>query len=121
MSGQKNRGARTVGDTVAESPEVPEVAAAVEAPAVAEQLAGEVVSEVAALAPKVFEVEIPMCLLGKLAFVADNEADAYEQYKKHGGINSHERPQIVKELPVGCRGYAAAVEAHEAALATKQA
>jgi hypothetical protein len=113
MSGQKNRGARTVGDAS-------EVAAVP-----AEQLAGEGASEVAAPAVasghKVFEVEIPNCLLGKLAFVADNEADAYEQYKKHGGINSHERPQIVKELPVGCRGYAAAVEAHEAALATKQA
>ena len=113
MSGNKNRSARNISDEA-------EVAAATEVAAAGDQLAGVEVAASAATGLKVFEVEIPNCLLGKRTFVATDEADAYQQYRKLGGINSHERPQIVAELPPGCRGYAAAVAAHEAALAKAQ-
>jgi len=102
--------------------EAPAVVTEVNAPAVAAvvepappELAGEVVNEVApppaATGPRVFSVEIPLCLLGVRTFVAESADDAYWQYRKLGGINGHARQQIVNELPEGSPGYVEAIAA----------
>ena len=78
----------------------------------------------AASSLRVFEVEIPNCLLGKKVFVlnaadikndVDGKDKAYLSYKKLGGITSHVSPVVVNELQPGCEGYIAAVAAYEAA------
>lgn len=111
--------------------EAPAVVTEVNAPAAPEGLAGEVVNEVAAppaavvespavaespaappaAALRVFSVEIPLCLLGVRTFIAESADDAYQQYRKLGGINSHARQQIVNELPEGSPGYVEAIAA----------
>jgi len=109
--------------------EAPAVVTEVNAPAAPEGLAGEVVNEVAppsaaadasvaadaaapvAAGPRVFSVEIPLCLLGVRTFVAESADDAYQQYRKLGGINGHARLQIVNELLPDCRGYQEAIAA----------
>lgn len=62
-------------------------------------------------APRVFAVEIPRCLLGKRHFVAADADDAYRQYKALGGINGHERRQIVEEVMPGCEAYESTIAA----------
>ena len=61
---------------------------------------------------KAFSVLIPKCLLGEKCFVAADEQEAYMKYRKLGGINGHDTPQIVKSLPKGSLGYEETVAAH---------
>ena len=65
----------------------------------------------AAPSPRVFTVEIPLCLLGKRTFIAADAADAYAKYKTFGGITTTSHPELVEELAAGSKGYTEFMEA----------
>jgi len=121
MSKHGNKQTVTEVAPAAELPPSPQATEPVgDAPAIAETVTEVAPEAVAAAAPpaepvapqpRAFEVEIPQCLLKKLAFVATDADDALRQYKSLGGITSHIHPAKINELPTGSRGWQEAVAA----------
>jgi hypothetical protein len=49
--------------------------------------------------PRVYQVEIPNCLIGRRYVLASSEAEALEAYKRPSGIRTHEQAAIISVTP----------------------
>jgi hypothetical protein len=68
---------------------------------VAQDAALESVGIVLPETPRVYQVEIPNCLLGRKFVQATSESEAVAKYKAPCGITSHALPPIVSVMPFG--------------------
>lgn len=85
--------------------ETPAEAAALDAAGIGAEEPEETPAEESAPADETpatyYEVDLPLCLVGKRYIAAASPEDAYEQYKKLGGIRGSRYQPKIEKMPEG--------------------